>query len=59
MIVYVETNWILDIVLKQEKHKESIQVLNASKKGEIILVLPMVCIGEAYNNMSRRNQPFL
>jgi len=48
MIVYVESNFILEIAHLREEHENCDRILNLSVTGEIQLVLPAFSVGEVY-----------
>lgn len=45
--VYVESNWILDVSLKQERYKYSMEILRFAEENKISLIIPMVSIAES------------
>ncbi len=55
MIVYVETNFVIELAFLQEEHDECQSLLDLSKKNESLeLALPAFCIGEAYEASVRK-----
>src|SRR2546425_10747497 len=54
MIVYVESNFILEIAHLREEHENCDRILNLSVTGEIQLVLPAFSVGEVYEAQTRR-----
>jgi len=54
MIVYVESNFILEIAHLREEHENCDRSLNLSVTGEIQLVLPAFSVGEVYEAQTRR-----
>lgn len=47
--VYVETNWMLDVSLKQERHGYSMEIMRFAERNKISLALPVVSITESYH----------
>ena len=54
MKVYVETNWLLDLALEQERIRASSFVLELAKNSKIRLYLPEICLVEAEQKIVRR-----
>jgi len=54
MIVYAESNFILELAFLQEEHESCVTLLELAKSKEIVLVLPAFCIGESYEAWVRR-----
>ena len=54
MKVYVETNWLLDLALEQERIQASSFVLELAKNSKIRLYLPEICLVEADQKIVRR-----
>lgn len=48
MIVYVETNFLLEIAFQQESYESCEEILRLAGNGSISLVLPACCITESY-----------
>lgn len=48
MIVYVETNFLLEIAFQQESYESCEEILRLAKSGSISVVLPSCSIAEAY-----------
>ncbi len=55
MIVYVETNFLLELAYQQESFESCEEILRLAKGGLISLVLPAFCITEAYLTWHRKN----
>lgn len=55
MIVYVETNFLLELAYLQESHESCEEILRLAKSGLISLVLPASCMTEAYLTWHRKN----
>lgn len=57
MILYVETNFVLELAFQQESHEDCRAILDLSKESDgLELVLPAFCIGEAYERQIRRQR---
>ena len=56
MIVYVESNFLLELALLQESHKSCQAILDLAKAQQIRLVLPSFCLGEPYEAFPRRDK---
>ena len=56
MIVYVESNFVLELAFLQEEHKSCEELLSLSESGDIHLVLPAFSIGEPYETWVRRSK---
>ena len=54
MIVYVESNFVLELAFLREEHESCSSFLCLSKSGTIRLVLPAFSIGEPYEALVRR-----
>ena len=54
MIVYVESNYVLELAFLQEEHESCEELLSLSESGDILLVLPAFSIGEPYETWVRR-----
>ena len=52
MIVYVETNFVLQLALRQEHHEDAEAVLQLAEQEKIKLFIPWFCIGEAYSKLT-------
>ena len=44
MIVYVESNFVLELAFLQEEHEGCLELLSLSESGDICLVLPAFSI---------------
>lgn len=55
MIVYVETNFVLELVLLQDEHTSCEQLTALAETGQIQLVLPAYCLVEPYETLRRRH----
>ncbi len=56
MIVYVESNFVLELAFLQEEHKSCEKLLSLSESEDIHLVLPAFSIGEPYETWVRRSK---
>ena len=56
MIVYVESNFILELAYQQEEHESCGHILTAAQQGGITLALPAFCLGETYESWVRRSR---
>lgn len=54
MIVYVESNFVLELAFLQEEHESCLELLNLAESRDIHLVLPAFSIGEPYETWGRR-----
>jgi predicted nucleic acid-binding protein len=54
VIVYVESNFILELAFRQEDHLSCESLLQLAESGAIQLVLPAFCVGEPYGTLIRR-----
>ncbi len=56
MIVYVETNFILELALKQEQYSDCNELLKLAQKRKISLVLPSFSFIEPHETLIRRHK---
>ena len=56
MIVYVESNFVLELALLQEEHESCQEILSLAESQDIHLVLPAFSIGEPYETWVRRSR---
>ena len=56
MIVYVESNFVLELAFLREEHESCLELLSLSESGDICLVLPAFSIGEPYEAWVRRSK---
>ena len=56
MIVYVESNFVLELAFLQEEHESCLELLSLSESGDICLMLPAFSIGEPYEAWVRRSK---
>lgn len=54
MIVYVESNFVLEIALEQEQHINCQTIMTQAEQGALRLVLPAFSIAEPYESIVRR-----
>jgi predicted nucleic acid-binding protein len=55
MIVYVETNFFLELAFMQEQHESCEQILSVCESGRAQLVVPAFCFLEAYEKLDRND----
>jgi predicted nucleic acid-binding protein len=61
VIVYVETNFLLEIAFQQESYESCEEILRLASSGSISLVLPACSVAEAYlgwHGINRRRRKF-
>lgn len=56
MIVYAETNFVLELAFEQEEHRSCRGLLELAGEGELELAVPAFCVGEAYGRQIRRQR---
>jgi predicted nucleic acid-binding protein len=56
VIVYVESNFVLELAFRQEDCKSCEELLDLAEAGMIKLVLPAYCLGEPYERIVRRDR---
>ncbi len=56
MIVYVESNFILELAHMREESDRCSQIIGLAKSNQIALVLPAYCVGEPYEAQTRRSK---
>lgn len=56
MIVYVETNFILELALEQEHHQAAIEILQLAEKRKIDLAFPGFSISESLSKVTRQSR---
>src|SRR5260221_1422501 len=54
MIVYVETNFVLELALVQEQYESCTRIIAWCEAGSAKLVLLAFCIAESYETLIRR-----
>lgn len=54
MIVYIESNFVLELAYLQEEHESCEKILTRAAGGDIALAIPAYCIGEPYDSWVRR-----
>lgn len=55
MIVYVESNFVLELAFLQEEHESCLELLSLAESRDIHLALPAFSIGEPYETWVRRS----
>jgi predicted nucleic acid-binding protein len=53
--LYVESNFVLELVFSQQRNLECEQLLNGAEAGEFSLVVPSYCLGEPLETVGRRH----
>lgn len=56
MTVYVESNFVLELVFKQEQYQNCQKILSLCEAGKVNLVLPAFCIAESYDAFIRKSK---
>jgi predicted nucleic acid-binding protein len=56
MIVYVESNFILELAYVREEHASCERILTLSEERKVVVVLPAFCLGEPYESWVRRSR---
>lgn len=56
MIVYAESNFVLELAFRQEECESCEEVVKLAEAGRIRLALPAYCVGEPYERMVRRDR---
>jgi len=56
MIVYVESNFVLEMAFLQEEYESCLELLRLAEARDIHLVLPAFSIGEPYETSERRSK---
>jgi len=56
MIVYAESNFILELALEQEERAYAENVLVAAERGQIVLVVPAFSIAEPFSTVEHRSR---
>jgi predicted nucleic acid-binding protein len=56
MIVYVETNFILELAFEQEQHRAGIEILKLAENSKIELALPGFSISESLSKVIRQSR---
>lgn len=55
MNVYVETNFVLELVFQQEQHTSCEEILNLSETGKARLIIPAYCLAEPHEKLRRQS----
>ncbi len=58
MIVYIETNFVFEIALRQEDHQICSQLITLAQSGQIQLVLPAYCLAEPHEKLIREQKRY-
>ena len=56
MIVYVESNFVLELALIQAERKACQEILAICQSGKAQLVIPAYCLAEPFETTTRRNR---
>jgi predicted nucleic acid-binding protein len=56
VIVYVETNFILELAFEQAEHGDCVRIIELAENKHIELVLPGYSIGESYEKLIRNQR---
>ena len=56
MIVYIETNFVLEIAFAQEQHEICNDILSLAESREFELAIPIFSVAESYETQSRRSR---
>ena len=54
MNIYVETNFVLELVFEQEQHTSCEQILAICKSGRSRLIIPAYCLAEPHEKLTRQ-----
>ena len=54
MNIYVETNFVLELVFAQEQHASCEQILALCESGQSRLIIPAYCLAEPHEKLSRQ-----
>ena len=56
ILLYVETNYILELAFAQEQSESCQRLLEISEQGNLRLVIPAFSIGECFETLVRRSK---
>lgn len=56
MIIYFESNFVLELAFHQEHHESCEAILQLAETKSVELILPAYCIGEPYECLVRRDK---
>jgi predicted nucleic acid-binding protein len=56
VIVYVESNFVLELALRQEEHEACTRIVSLAKRGRIQLVVPAFSLAEPLETLTRRHR---
>ncbi|WP_217429931.1 hypothetical protein [Rugamonas rubra] len=56
MIVYVESNFVLELAFMQEENAECEGILQLAEAGVVQLAMPAFSVGEPYETLVRRHR---
>lgn len=53
--LYVESNFVLEVVFSQQRNADCEQLLEGARSGEYTMVVPSYCLGEPLETIGRRH----
>lgn len=56
MIVYIETNFVIEVVREQEQHSAANTILDLAERGQIELAFPNFVLAECFENVLRKHR---
>ena len=56
MNIYVETNFVLELVFEQEQHTSCEQILALCESGRSRLIIPAYCLAEPHEKLKGRQE---
>lgn len=56
MNVYIETNFVLELVFEQEQHTSCEQILALCEAGRAHLIVPAYCLAEPHEKLTRQEK---
>ena len=54
MNIYIETNFVLELVFEQEQHTSCEQILALGESGRLRLIIPAYCLAEPHEKLTRQ-----
>ena len=55
MNIYVETNFVFELVFQQEQHTTCESILRFCESGGAYLIIPAYCLAEPHEKLTRQN----
>jgi len=52
--IYIETNFVLELVFEQEQHTSCEQILALGESGRLRLIIPAYCLAEPHEKLTRQ-----